>query len=165
MLVTNISCWKYEILFMCVPGENRSQGAPMSSIILQYIIIYCILSGTNAARIYIFSVKQLVSRPSLFTYFGTFVWAWSKVNPLAPSFCLSAYTCMCMVCEWYVHAILNMQLTICVIDKILISTSLDKKFITAWKSITKLVIFQSFVAKCGKIRIIYPCEVCNFQSF
>ena len=25
---------------------------------------------------------------------------------------------------------------------------LDKNFITAWKSITKLVIFQSFVAKC-----------------
>jgi hypothetical protein len=28
---------------------------------------------------------------------------------------------------------------------------LDKNFITAWKSITKLVIFQSFVAKCCKI--------------
>jgi hypothetical protein len=31
---------------------------------------------------------------------------------------------------------------------------LDKHFITAWKSITKLVIFQSFVAKCCKMRII-----------
>jgi hypothetical protein len=31
---------------------------------------------------------------------------------------------------------------------------LDKNFITAWKSITKLVIFQSFVAKCCKMRII-----------
>jgi hypothetical protein len=30
---------------------------------------------------------------------------------------------------------------------------LDKNFITAWKSITKLVIFQSFVAKCCKMRI------------
>jgi hypothetical protein len=30
----------------------------------------------------------------------------------------------------------------------------DKNFITAWKSITKLVIFQSFVAKCCKMRII-----------
>jgi hypothetical protein len=41
-----------------------------------------------------------------------------------------------------------------ILTKILISTSLDKKFITAWKSITKLVIFQSFVAKCCKMRII-----------
>jgi hypothetical protein len=39
-------------------------------------------------------------------------------------------------------------------SKILISTSLNKNFITAWKSITKLVIFQSFVAKCCKMRII-----------
>jgi hypothetical protein len=31
---------------------------------------------------------------------------------------------------------------------------LDKQFITAWKSITKLVIFQSFVAKCCKMRVI-----------
>jgi hypothetical protein len=31
---------------------------------------------------------------------------------------------------------------------------LDKDFITAWKSITKLVIFRSFVAKCCKMRII-----------
>jgi hypothetical protein len=31
---------------------------------------------------------------------------------------------------------------------------LDKNFITAWKSITKIVIFQSFVAKCCKVRII-----------
>jgi hypothetical protein len=31
---------------------------------------------------------------------------------------------------------------------------LGKNFITAWKSITKLVIFQSFVAKCCKMRII-----------
>jgi hypothetical protein len=31
---------------------------------------------------------------------------------------------------------------------------LDKISITAWKSITKLVIFQSFVAKCCKMRII-----------
>jgi hypothetical protein len=31
---------------------------------------------------------------------------------------------------------------------------LDKNFITAWKSITKLVIFQSFVSKCCKMRII-----------
>jgi hypothetical protein len=46
------------------------------------------------------------------------------------------------------------QLTTCVIDKILISTSLDKNFITAGKSITKLVIFQIFVAKCCKMRII-----------
>ena len=38
---------------------------------------------------------------------------------------------------------------------------LDKIFITAWKSITKLVIFQSFVAKCCKMRIIQPCEVCR----
>jgi hypothetical protein len=37
--------------------------------------------------------------------------------------------------------------------------------ITAWKSITKLVIFQSFVAKCCKMRIKFHCEVCNFQSF
>jgi hypothetical protein len=42
---------------------------------------------------------------------------------------------------------------------------LDKNFITAWKSITKFVIFQSFVAKCCKIRKIKPCEICNFQSF
>jgi hypothetical protein len=40
------------------------------------------------------------------------------------------------------------------LTKILISTSLDKNFITAWKSITKLVIFRSFVAKCCKMRII-----------
>jgi hypothetical protein len=31
---------------------------------------------------------------------------------------------------------------------------LDKNFITVWKSITKLVIFQSFVTKCCKMRII-----------
>jgi hypothetical protein len=31
---------------------------------------------------------------------------------------------------------------------------LDKNFITAWKSITKLVIFRSFVAKCCQMRII-----------
>jgi hypothetical protein len=31
---------------------------------------------------------------------------------------------------------------------------LDKNFITAWKSVTNLVIFQSFVAKCCKMRII-----------
>jgi hypothetical protein len=31
---------------------------------------------------------------------------------------------------------------------------LDKNFITAWKSITKLVIFQSFIGKCCKMRII-----------
>jgi hypothetical protein len=31
---------------------------------------------------------------------------------------------------------------------------LDKNFITAWKSITKLVTFQNFVAKCCKMRII-----------
>jgi hypothetical protein len=37
----------------------------------------------------------------------------------------------------------------------LIVTNLDKNFITAWKSITKLVIFLSFLAKCCKIRIIY----------
>jgi hypothetical protein len=36
----------------------------------------------------------------------------------------------------------------------------DKNF-TAWKSITKLVIFQSFVAKCCKMRI--TCEVCRFS--
>jgi hypothetical protein len=38
--------------------------------------------------------------------------------------------------------------------KILIQTSLDKNFTTARKSITKLVIFRSFVAKCCKMRII-----------
>jgi hypothetical protein len=54
------------------------------------------------------------------------------------------------------------KLTTCVIDKNLISTSLDKNFITAWTSITKLVIFQSFVAKCCKMRII-NCEVCRFS--
>jgi hypothetical protein len=27
----------------------------------------------------------------------------------------------------------------------------------------KLVIFQSFVAKCCKMRIIKPCEVCRFS--
>jgi hypothetical protein len=43
----------------------------------------------------------------------------------------------------------NPQLT-----KILNSTSLDKNFVTAWKSITKLVIFQRFVAKYCKMRII-----------
>jgi hypothetical protein len=32
---------------------------------------------------------------------------------------------------------------------------LDKNFITDWKSVTKLVIFQSFVAKCCKMRVIY----------
>jgi hypothetical protein len=48
-------------------------------------------------------------------------------------------------------------------NKILISTSLDKNFITAWKSITKLVTFQSFVAKCCKMRITKPCEVCRFS--
>jgi hypothetical protein len=41
---------------------------------------------------------------------------------------------------------------------------LDKNFITAWKRITKLVIFQSFVAKCCKMRIILPCEVCRFSG-
>jgi hypothetical protein len=40
------------------------------------------------------------------------------------------------------------------INKILSYTSLDKNFITAWKSITKLVIFRSFFAKCCKMRII-----------
>jgi hypothetical protein len=35
-----------------------------------------------------------------------------------------------------------------------INFDLDKNFITAWKSITKLVIFQSFVAKCCKMWII-----------
>jgi hypothetical protein len=39
------------------------------------------------------------------------------------------------------------QWTYHLITKILISTNLDKNFITAWKSITKLVIFRSFVAK------------------
>jgi hypothetical protein len=48
----------------------------------------------------------------------------------------------------------RMQWTIPQLTKILNSTSLDKDFITAWKSITKLVIFQSFVAKCCKMRII-----------
>jgi hypothetical protein len=50
----------------------------------------------------------------------------------------------------------------------LITTSLDKNSITAWKSITKLVIFQSFVAKCCNIRIIwlyYISEVCRFSAF
>jgi hypothetical protein len=46
------------------------------------------------------------------------------------------------------------QWTIPQLTKILNSTSLDKNFITAWKSITKLVIFQSFVAKCCKMRKI-----------
>ena len=46
------------------------------------------------------------------------------------------------------------QWTIPQLTKILNSTSLDKNFITARKSITKLVIFQSFVAKCCKMRII-----------
>jgi hypothetical protein len=32
---------------------------------------------------------------------------------------------------------------------------LDKNFITTWKSITKLVIFRSFVVKCCKMRIMY----------
>jgi hypothetical protein len=40
-----------------------------------------------------------------------------------------------------------------------------KNFITAWKSITKLVIFQSFVAKCCKMRIIWPCEVFSHFRF
>jgi hypothetical protein len=48
----------------------------------------------------------------------------------------------------------HLQWTIPQLTKILNSTSLDKYFITAWKSITKLVIFQSFVAKCCKMRII-----------
>jgi hypothetical protein len=48
----------------------------------------------------------------------------------------------------------SMEWTIPQLTKILNSTSLDKNFITAGKSITKLVIFQSFVAKCCKMRII-----------
>jgi hypothetical protein len=40
---------------------------------------------------------------------------------------------------------------------------LDKNFITAWKNITKLVIFRSFVVKCCKVRTILPCEVCRFS--
>jgi hypothetical protein len=35
-----------------------------------------------------------------------------------------------------------------------VNIRIGKSFITAWKSITKLVIFQSFVAKCCKMRII-----------
>jgi hypothetical protein len=69
-------------------------------------------------------------------------------------------------CRWvWVNGIFEHKWTNPTLTKILNSTSLDKNFITAWKSITKLVIFQSFVAKCCKIRIIQPCEVCNFQSF
>ena len=49
---------------------------------------------------------------------------------------------------------LHAEWTIPQLTKILNSTSLDKNFITARKSITKLVIFQSFVAKCCKMRII-----------
>jgi hypothetical protein len=68
-------------------------------------------------------------------------------------------------CCWVVFPTCAVKLTTCVIDKILISTSLDKNFITAWKSITKLVIFQSFVAKCCKMRIIWPCQVVIFSHF
>jgi hypothetical protein len=50
-------------------------------------------------------------------------------------------------------------------NKILIWTSLDKNFITAWKSITKLVVFWSFVAKYCKMRIIvdklWDCCACS----
>jgi hypothetical protein len=42
----------------------------------------------------------------------------------------------------------QVQWTIPQLTKILNSTSLDKNFITAWKSITKLVIFQSFDFCC-----------------
>jgi hypothetical protein len=49
------------------------------------------------------------------------------------------------------------------INKILSYTSLDKNFITAWKSITKLVIFRSFFAKCCKMRVIQLCEICRFS--
>jgi hypothetical protein len=46
------------------------------------------------------------------------------------------------------------------------NVDLDKNFITAWKSITKLVIFRSFVAKCCKMRIIYSlAKFAVFQSF
>jgi hypothetical protein len=47
------------------------------------------------------------------------------------------------------------------LTKILNSTSLDKTFITAWKSVTKLVIFQSFVAKCCKM--LYNIALQNLQ--
>jgi hypothetical protein len=58
------------------------------------------------------------------------------------------------------------QWTYSLMNNILISTSLDKMFAKAWKSITKLVIFQSFVAKCCKMRIIYsPAKFAVFQSF
>ena len=47
-------------------------------------------------------------------------------------------------------------------DRILKNVQMGKFITTALKSILKLVKLQSLVAKCCKMRKIYPCKVCEF---
>ena len=59
----------------------------------------------------------------------------------------------------------NSPWTDCLIDKIFKKFKIVQFIITALKSIPKLVKLQSLVAKCCKMRKIYPCEVCKFCIF
>jgi hypothetical protein len=69
-------------------------------------------------------------------------------------FCASYYVEAVEYILEIIHIVLN------VVNRLMdhlhyrLNFDLDQNFITAWKSITKLVIFQSFVAKCCKMRII-----------
>jgi hypothetical protein len=152
---------------MFVPTPNKMYCCVLTNVVLVYIyttIIWPICPLQNITNLRLENSRQKLSptKNSLqnLTYFQNVISNPERYGKVfftlprkAPRYSVNVAYTGCIKKNWTDLKLLAIDLSP-LLSEILIYTSLDKNVITAWKSITKLVIFRSFVAKCCKMRII-----------